>query len=88
MVVIRQYHCETTASWFFSNVRDAIEWRAEREGTDNVALTYGEWSMCYIGPATLPDGELVLSVVDRWQFIGEWADNGNDFAITGRKEVS
>ncbi len=88
MVVIRQYHDGTTASWFFSDYDAAIEWRAQREGTDNVALTDGDWALYHIGPDELPDGELVLSVVDRWQFFGAWADNGNDFAVTGRQELS
>lgn len=69
--------------WHFWTVRDALKWRNAKIGSDNPSTCDGDWVLYLIGPDTLPDGELVLSVLEKWKFVGQWADDGNAYAITG-----
>lgn len=84
MVVVKHWiDGNEPIQWHFRTTRIALRWRDAKIGSDNRGECYGDWTLYLIGPHTLPDGELVLSVFARWKFVGEWSDNGNDYTITG-----
>lgn len=70
---------------YFSTLKGAQRYRDLIIGTDNIGATDGIWSIQVIGPAATPAGDLILADVETWQFVGEWADNGNDYVVTGLK---
>lgn len=71
---------------YFRTKRAMVDYRNKQIGTDNVEIT-GTWDVIRIGPSENNDGTLIYRTVSRFEFIGQWADNGCDYTIIGHKAV-
>lgn len=87
MVVIRHDTMDYHNSLHFQTLDDAYRYRASQIKTDNPGFCEGIWTMQAIGPDKRDDGCLMLSNLESWRFIGQWADDGNDHQIIGHERM-